>query len=92
MRQISDVIARVLALFPVPVPPAISDDLAVLGAELAILLRTAAYTPAESPVSAELWSRLGTACYRYLPSPASYPFAQAISDLLMGPEGDELPW
>jgi len=82
MRKVSDVINEVLALFPAPVPPAISDDLTVLRAELMLLERTAAYTPAASPVAADLWSRLGTACYRYLPNPTAYPFAQAISDLL----------
>lgn len=84
MRKLSDVITQVLALFPEPVPAAVYDDLTVLRAELEILLRTAAYTPPESLVGTELWSRLGTACYRYLPHPASYPFAQSISDVLMG--------
>jgi hypothetical protein len=84
MRKISDVIAQILALLPNPAPSEISDDLAVLRAELALLLRTAAYTPYESPVKLELWSRLGTACYRYLPNPTGYPFAQLISQVLMG--------
>lgn len=84
MRKISNVIAQILALLPNPVPAEISDDLVVLRAELALLLRTATYTPVESPVAAELWSRLGTACYRYLPNLAGYPFAQLISQLLMG--------
>ena len=82
MRKVSDVIGQVLALFPSPVPPELVDDLTVLAAELRLLSRTAAYTPYESPASQDLWSRLGTACYRYLPNPGSYLFAQAISNVL----------
>ena len=84
MRTIPNVIAQILALLPVPVHPELADDLTVFQAELAVILRTAAYTPPESPTRQELWARLATACYRYLPNPTAYAFARAISILLVG--------
>ena len=82
MRKLSDVIAQISALIPNPAPPAVADDLTVLAAELTILNRVSLYTAPESPIAAENWARLGTALYRYLPNPAGYAWAQAISDVV----------
>jgi hypothetical protein len=82
-RNIMTVIAQIQALLPNPAPPEVSDEITTLAAELNILERTAAYTPSESAGNADLWGRLGTALYRYLPNPARYPWAQAISTLVL---------
>lgn len=82
-RKISETIDQIIALLPDPVPPELEIELIVLRAELRILRRTGNYTPPEAADDTVLWDRLATACYRYLPKPESYPFAQNISTLLL---------
>ena len=82
-RNINDVIKQILALLPPTTSPALADEMIVLVAELNILNRTALYAPPESQIEPELWARLGTILYRYLPNPAGYPWAKAISDLVL---------
>jgi hypothetical protein len=40
------------------------------------------YAAPESTQAEELWTRLSTALYRYLPNPAGFVWAQQISDLI----------
>ncbi len=79
-RNITTVIDSIVALIPIfDVTP---DEIVTLQAELRILKRTAAYAPPEGNSDTELWDRLGTALYRYLPNPAGSAWAKAISDLV----------
>jgi len=82
MRTITDVIDAIFTLLPNPAPDEVADDLIVLSAELRILRRTGAYTPPDAHTDEDLWGRLGTTLYRYLPNPAGYPWAQQVSDLV----------
>ena len=84
VRNITTVIDGIVALIPNPAPDLVADELTVLQAELRILKRTASYAPPEGTNDTDLWNRLGTALYRYMPSPSSYPWAKAISDLVTG--------
>jgi hypothetical protein len=82
MRKLTDVITQISALLPTPAPAEVQDEINVLRSELVLLARVAAYSAPESSQTDEIWARLGTALYRYLPAPARYPFAQQISDLV----------
>lgn len=84
MRNIATVIDGIVALLPNPAPAEVADELVSLQAELRILKRTASYAPVESGSEQELWKRLGTVLYRYLPNPVGYPWAKAISELVTG--------
>lgn len=82
-RDIVNVIGLIVGQLPNPAPPEVEKELIVLQAELSILMRTAMYQPPEASVQ-DLWNRLATALYRYLPDPASYNWAQAISNIARG--------
>ena len=85
MRSISTVIPGIQALIPNPAPSEVADNMTVLSAELRILQRAVNYTPPESADDIkEQWDRLETILYRYMPPPTAYPWAQAISVLVMG--------
>ena len=71
MRNIQAVISQIQALIPADPPAEIADNMTVLRAELAVLNRTAAYTPPESNLTASQWARLEAALYRYMP-PVTY--------------------
>lgn len=88
-RTITEVIDGVEALLPdITLPqsvvgvidPTIADNLVTLRAELAILRRQADYTATEA--EGDLWARLSTACYRYLPPVKHAAWTRAIADLL----------
>lgn len=82
MRNIQTVIAGITALLPVPatLPPPYQNNVITLNAELMIMQRWADYAPCEG--SRELWEKLGTVLYRYMPLPTFAPWAQAVSDLV----------
>lgn len=83
MRNFQQIVQQILQALPDPAPAEVADELTVLRAELQILLRTGAYTPAEANAS-NLWERLQIALYRYLPNPAGYTWAQTISNIVTG--------
>lgn len=85
MRKLTDVIDQVLLALPNPAPVEVADELIILRSELRILRRATGYTAPEASTEMELWSRLGTTLYRYMPGPAAYPWAQQIADILNPP-------
>ncbi len=84
MRNIVSVIDQITAAIPSPVPVELADNIGTLQAELRILRRTAEYQASELPVT-DLWSRLSTALYRYMPNAEAYPFAAQISQIVTTP-------
>lgn len=85
MRQITNVIAKIDATLPptADVPGEVADQIITLRAEMAITAKTGAYLPPEANSEA-LWNSLGTALYRYMPSPDKYPWAKAVSNVALG--------
>jgi hypothetical protein len=84
VRKLTDVIDQIVALLPATSLPGIADELLVFQAELKILKRTALYAAPEALQDTVLWTRLSIALYRYLPNPAGFPWAQQISNLVLG--------
>ncbi len=83
-RNFVATVNQIIALIPDPAPAEIADELTVLGAELRILKRAGGYTAPEAADDANLWQRLATTLYRYLPNPTGYQFAQDISNVVTG--------
>jgi hypothetical protein len=82
MRNIQIVITGVLTALPDPstLSQPLRNNMLTLVAELEILQRWGMYAPPES--STELWEKLGSTLYRYMPLPTFAPWAQAVSDLV----------
>jgi len=80
MRTVIATIDEITAALPSPPPSEVFDNILTLKAELGILRRTGEYHAPESVD--DLWQRLSTTLYRYMPDAKSYPWAQAISDII----------
>jgi len=83
MRNIQTVIAGIAALIPTDPTPDIAANMTVLQAELAVLNRTASYTPPESDLAATQWARLEVVLYRYMPPVTYAPWCSKISALVL---------
>lgn len=89
MRSISTTISTIIATLPTgadfqALPETVQDNLTVMQSELRIISRANSYTAPEGKDDTALWDRLSTTLYRYMPPPAAYSWAAAISVIITG--------
>ena len=81
MRNVTTITNQILTILAgATIAPAEADNIATLKAELRIILKTAAYWPPEA--SEDLWNRLGTALYRYMPPLQNTGYTAEIAALV----------
>ena len=79
MRSLVDVVNKILVIIGNQKQ---SDNLITLQAELRIISNRALYFPPEG--TANIWTDLGTALYRYLPHPTDATWAWDIGKIIRG--------
>lgn len=85
MRNITTTTNSILTILAgAQIAPAEQDNILTLQAELRIIAKTASYLPTESNQTSELWARLGTALYRFMPPVQQTGYTADISALIQG--------